>query len=78
MSWDADVLASLLDDKRSYGYTYAVVPDKNEPRREIRICDEAAVTLSQNHPELSFTLAGEHADLDRQIAAMRKRLARKR
>ncbi len=77
-SWDADVLGSLLDDKRSYGYTYAVVPDKNEPRREIRICDEAALTLSQNHPGLSFTMAGEHADLDRQIAALRERLARKR
>jgi hypothetical protein len=78
MSWDADVLGSLLGDKRSCGWTYAVDPAKNEPRRPIRVCDEAAVTLSQNHPELSFTQAGEHADLDRQIAVMRERLARKR
>jgi hypothetical protein len=44
----------------------------------IRVCDEAAVTLSQSHPELTFTKAGEHADLDRQIAHIREQLARKK
>lgn len=77
-AWDADLLRPLLDDSRTWGWTYAVEPGKNEPRRPIRVRDEAAVTLSQNHPELKFTLAGEHADLDKQIAAIRMQLAQKK
>jgi hypothetical protein len=78
VAWDADLLGPLLADKRTWGWTYAVEPGKNEPRRPIRVCDEAAVTLSQNHAELKFTQAGEHADLDKQIAAIREQLARKK
>ena len=51
---------------------------KNEPRRPIRVRDEAAVTLSKNHPELKFTMVGEHADLDKQIAAIRIHLTQKK
>jgi hypothetical protein len=76
--WDTALLGPLLADKRTWGWTYAVDPSKNEPRRPIRVCDEAALTLSRNHPELKFTRAGEHADLDRQIAAIRARLAQKK
>ena len=72
-SWDADQLGPLLADTRTWGWTYAVEPGKDEPRRPIRVCDEAAVTLSYNNPELKFIGAGEHADLDRQIAAIRIR-----
>jgi hypothetical protein len=76
--WDADLLSPLLADTRTCGWTYAVEAGKNEPRLPIRVCDEAAVTLSQNHPELSFTQAGDHADLDRQIGAIRRQLAQKK
>jgi hypothetical protein len=78
LKWDVALLGPLLADRRTWGWTYAVKPDSNEPRRPIRVCDEAAVTLSQNHPKLKFTQAGEHADLDRQIAAMRAQLAQKK
>jgi hypothetical protein len=78
VAWDADLLGPLLADQRTWGWTYEVEPGKNEPRQPIRVCDEAAVTLSQNHAELKFTQAGEHADLDKQIAAPREQLARKR
>jgi hypothetical protein len=77
-TWDADLLSPLLADTRTWGWTYAVEPGQNEPRRPIRVCDEAAVTLSRNHPELKFIRAGEHADLDKQIAAIRVQLAQKK
>jgi hypothetical protein len=72
--WAAELLSPALTNKRDFGWTYAVVPDQNEPRRPIRVCDEAAETISLSRPELPFKLAGEHEDLDRQIAAMRARL----
>jgi hypothetical protein len=78
LSWDTDLLSLLLTDTRTWGWTYAVEAGKNEPRLPIRVCDEAAVTLSQNHRELRFTQAGEHADLDKQIAAIRNQLAKKK
>jgi hypothetical protein len=77
VSWDKDLLHPLLVDKRTWGWTYALEPGKNEPRRPIRVCDEAAVTLSHNHPELKFIQAREHAYLDKQIAAIRAQLAKK-
>ncbi len=77
LGWDLDLLAPLLTDKRTFGWSYGVEAGKNEHRRPIRVCDEAAESLSQNHPELKFILAGEHADLDRQIAAIQAQLANK-
>jgi hypothetical protein len=76
--WDTDLLAPMLSDRRTWGWAYPVTPEANEPRRPIRVCDEAALTLSANHPEFRFTRAGEHADLDRQIAAIRERISRKK
>jgi hypothetical protein len=78
VSWGKDLLHPILVDKRTWGWTYAVKPGKNEPRRPIRVCDEAAVTLSRNHAELKFIQSGEHADLDKQIAAIRAQLAKKK
>ena len=77
-SWDRELLGPMLADTRTWGWTYAVEPGKNEPRLPIRVCDEAAVTLSKNHPELKFTQAGEYADLDKQISVIREQLARKK
>ena len=77
-SWDRELLGPMLADTRTWGWTYAVEPGKNKPRLPIRVCDEAAVTLSKNHPELKFTQAGEYADLDKQISVIREQLARKK
>jgi hypothetical protein len=74
--WDADLLVPMLSDKHTWGWTYAKVPGQNEPRAQIRICDEAAITLALNHPSLKFVQAGEHAELDQQIASIREALAR--
>ncbi len=76
--WDADLLTTLLADTRTWGWTYAVKAGQNEPRLPIRVCDEAAVTLSQNHRQLKFTQAGEYSDLDKQITAIRVQLAQKK
>jgi hypothetical protein len=79
VAWDAEVLGPLLEDTRQVGkWSYAVDPEKNDPRLPIRICDEAAVALATHHPELKFTLAGTHADLDKQITVIREQLARKK
>jgi hypothetical protein len=71
ITWDVDVLLPMLSDTRTFGWNYAVVAGQNWPRLPIRICDEAGVTINQNHPALKFTQAGDYADLDRQVAALR-------
>ena len=81
LPWDIELLLPMLSDTRTFGWTYAVAAGANDPnqaRLQIRICDAAAVTLSQNHPELSFTQAGQYADLDKQIAVMKTALIGKR
>ncbi len=76
--WSIEFLAPLLKDPRpADGWTYAVLPDQNEPRLPIRVCDEAAQTIAQNFPELHFEMAGEHADLDVQIKTMQRRIEAK-
>jgi hypothetical protein len=77
-AWAVDVLLPMLDDQATLGWTYPIDPEQNEPRAEIRVCDEAAVTLNYVDPDLNFTQAGSHADLDKQIAAIRATLAQKR
>jgi hypothetical protein len=76
VKWGEKLLSPMLDDKRPLRLTYAMVPGQNKPRASLRVCDEAAVALNLIQPELKFTLAGEHADLDRQIAAMQRSMAR--
>ena len=68
-------LTPLLSDKRTWGYEYAVEKGKNEPRLPIRVCDEAAITLSAIYPKLKFLHLGTHAALDAQIATLRAALA---
>ena len=69
-----EFLSPALKDKHEFGWDYPLVPGQNEPRRPIRICDEAAETISLSRPDLPFKLEGEHENLDRQIAAMRARI----
>jgi hypothetical protein len=40
------LLPPFLEDRRETGYTYAVDPEKGEPRLPTRICDEAAESLA--------------------------------
>lgn len=72
--WAVELLLPALADKRDFGWTYALTPGQNEPRRTIRVCDEAAETISLNRPDLPFKMAGEHEELDRQIAAILARV----
>lgn len=73
--WSVDLPEPLLEDSRlADGWDYSVIPGQNEPRLPIRICDEAAETISQNFPKLSFKMAGQHIDLDRQIQKMRDQI----
>jgi len=75
--WSADLLGPVLADSRpADGWDYPVIPGQNEPRQPLRVCDEAAQTIAKNFPKLSFQLAGEHKDLDRQITKMRDQIAR--
>jgi hypothetical protein len=76
-NWSIDLLGPLLDDTRSVAAWYAVIPDQDEHRLPIRICDEAAETISKNFPKLAFKMAGQHKDLDGQIQKMHSQIARR-
>ena len=66
--WAAELLAPLLDDRREAdGWTYALNPEDDEPRLPIRVCDEAAETITGANKDLRFEWRGTHANLDRQI-----------
>jgi hypothetical protein len=69
------LLASLLEDKRNSGSDYSVNRDDNVPRLSIRVCDEAAETISKNSKTLKFVMEGSHQNLDRQIESMRQKIA---
>ena len=74
--WSVELLSPFLNDTRSAnGWTYPITPGQNEPRREIRICDEAAETIAGNFPKLAFKKEGEHANLDKQLERMRNQIA---
>lgn len=68
--WAVELLLPALKDRREFGWSYALIPGQNEPRRNIRVCDEAAETISLSRPDLPFKMEGEHENLDKQIAAM--------
>lgn len=69
------LLAPLLEDKRTFGWTYGVNPKENEPRLPIRVCDEAAETIAMHSKELKFVMEGSHENLDRQIEVLRRKIA---
>ncbi len=78
-AWDTDLLTPLLTDAREIdGFSYIAEENRNDSRLPIRVCDEAASTLSGNHPELKFELTSTHANLDKQIAVIRAQLASKK
>jgi hypothetical protein len=78
VDFDTELLTPLLTDKRDWGWKYDADIGDVSPRLEIRVCDEAAITLSHNHPEFKFVRRGTHADLDRQIAVIREQIAHKK
>jgi hypothetical protein len=55
--WAVDLLYPALADKREFGWDYALIPGQDEPRRPIRVCDEAAETISLSRPDLKFKMA---------------------
>jgi len=74
-----DLLSPLLPDTRPADedvWTYPVVPNKDEPRLPVRVCDVAAEVISKNFPRLSFKMQGTHKELDQQIQKMREQIAR--
>jgi hypothetical protein len=64
------LLLPLLKDKTKTGWDYPIIPEENEPRLPVRVCDEAAATISMNFKDLPFRTEGTHEDLDRQIETM--------
>jgi hypothetical protein len=77
--WGIEFLRKLLTNTRDgYGGWYRVQPEDDWPTLKVRLCDEAARTLSDHDPRLRFTLRGKYLDLDRQIEAIRQQLAKKR
>lgn len=77
-AWDCDLLIPLLADSREMqDWTYRVAPRLSEKMAPARVCDEAALTLSRNHPEFAFRLEGTRADLDRQLGVIREQLKTK-
>jgi hypothetical protein len=74
-----DLLPPLLRDKaEAFGETYSVKPGQYKPQLPRRICDEAALALTRHQKGVSFKLEGTHANLDRQIQEMLKKLAEKK
>ena len=68
-----ELLTPLLSDRRTYRWTYAVEPGKDEPQLPLRVCDVAAETIAGNsNGRLTFVLKGTHKELDRQIEAMQR------
>ena len=67
--------AKIRDQQRLLA-TAKVDPEKLEPRLPMRLCDDAARTISTHYPELRFTLAGQYQDVDRQIKLMQEEIAR--
>lgn len=77
VAWDVSLLLPMLADVRTFGWDYPVVAAQDQPRLPVRVCDAAAVTLSQHHANLKFAQVGDYKELDRQIAVMRKTLNEK-
>jgi hypothetical protein len=78
--WSVKILSRLLLDKREMTRsTYRVHPhEEDSPTNFVRVCDNAAEAIHFLRPELTFQLVGDRADLDRQIDAMKKKLAEER
>ena len=68
--WATDFLELLLDDRTDTGWEYG--PDYD--RKPIRVCDEAAQTLTAHVEGATFEMEGETSNLDRQIENIRRRL----
>jgi hypothetical protein len=74
--WALEFLVPLLDDTREELMWYQVVEGNDQNRLAIRVCDDAARAINLSRLDLPFVLHGTHADLDRQIAAMKLLIAK--
>ena len=71
-----ELLAPFLTDKREVDGKYSEKPDNKGPWLRMRVCDEAAHSISMNNSALKFELTGTHDDLDRQINEMEQKIAK--
>jgi WD40 repeat protein len=75
--WGIELLGPLLTDRRIGVFGgFWVVPELCF--ENLRLCDEAAITLNQSNPRLQFRPRGKYRYLDRQIEAIRQQLAKRR
>ncbi len=51
--------------------------EQERPSLPIRVCAASSQTIGQHHRDLPFTMVGTNAELDRQIAVMRERIAQR-
>jgi hypothetical protein len=65
--WALEFVSPMLTDKRS-GF----------PGETRRLCDVAAIVLSQIHQELEFDSTGHEEERERQIEQMRKQITRRK
>jgi hypothetical protein len=65
----AELLAPLLADKRPIGGHRFM-----ESELPVRVCDEAAITLCQLNPELTFSPTPPQENVDRQIEVIQKKI----
>ena len=72
--WEAEILVSLLDDRRKLEEAYIGEAGK-EFQPQVRVCDFAALMICAHCPDLKFALKGSYADLDQQIQRMKQQLA---
>ena len=72
------LLTPLLDDHRGVGESYSLNAGERGPHYPIRVCDEAAETIAMCSKIMEFDMGGSPADSDRQIAAMRQKIAERK
>lgn len=63
--WALEFLTPMLTDR-------GIIRDK------LRVCDRAAMALSETHPDLKFELEGTFVELDRRIKALREQISRRK
>ena len=71
--WDHEFLLPLLRDKRPTTYSHPLRQGAEQPRRPIRVCDQAALVLAAHLKDARFEIVGSDAEMDRKIARLRAR-----
>jgi hypothetical protein len=76
--WKTEFLRPYLEDNRDLkSWASSETRDVNGQEVKIRLCDMAAYVLAKQDSSLNFQLEGSIEDVDRQIATMKEKLARR-